>query len=256
LGENRANDRLTGAGRAQGATLAMPPIDYGSFEVLTFDCYGTLIDWEAGLLTAFRRVLDAHGVAAGDEDLLERYARHEATIEAGEYRRYREVLALGLRGVAGELGFEPTEAEEAAFGGSVGDWPAFPDAAAALAALKDQFRLAVITNCDDDLFAASNRRLGVEFDWIVTAQQARTYKPNLWNFHGAFQRMKVPPHRILHVAQSLFHDHAPAKQLGLTTVWIDRRHNRPGSGATPPAAGTPDVRFEDMASFAQAALAR
>ena len=230
-------------------------IDYRGIDVLTFDCYGTLIDWEQGLLAAFRAVLDAHGITADDDDILERYARHEAAIEAGEYVRYREVLARGLRGVAVELGLQPTEAEAAAFGGSVADWPAFPDSAAALAKLKERFRLAVITNCDDDLFAASNARLGVEFEWVITAQQARSYKPNLWNFHGAFQRIQVPPHMILHVAQSLFHDHVPAKHLGLSTVWINRRQGRPGSGATPPAEATPDETYPDMASFAEVATA-
>ena len=121
--------------------------------------------------------------------------------------------------------------------GSVADWPAFPDSAAALARLKTRFRLGVITNCDDDLFAASNERLGVDFDWIVTAQQVGSYKPDERNFHLAFERIGLPRERILHVAQSLFHDHVPAQRLGLTSVWIDRRHDRPGSGATPGARG-------------------
>ena len=133
------------------------------------------------------------------------------------------------------------------------DWPAFADSPAALARLKTRFRLGVLTNCDDDLFAASNRRLGVEFDWIVTAQQARGYKPDPRNFEMLFERLGLPRERILHVAQSLYHDHVPAKALGLTTVWIDRRHDRPGAGATPPAEAQPDLTFPDMASFAAAA---
>ena len=147
------------------------------FDVLTFDCYGTLIDWEAGLATAFAPVLTAHGVAADDEDLLARYARHEAAAEAGPYRTYREVVALGLDGVAEELGFTPTAEERAAFGAAVADWPAFPDSADALARLATRFRLGVITNCDDDLFAAAAEKLGVAFDPLVTAQQAGAYKP-------------------------------------------------------------------------------
>ncbi len=233
----------------------MPPVDFGRLEVLTFDCYGTLIDWEAGIAAGLRDVLDARGVAAGDEDLLERYARHEAAIEAGPYVPYRDVLAGSLRGVCAELGAEPTDAEADAFGGSVGDWPAFADSSEALALLARSFRLAVITNCDDDLFAASNRRLGVTFDWVITAQQARSYKPSERNFRLAFERIGVPRERILHVAQSLFHDHVPAKRLGMATAWIDRRHDRPGSGATPPAAATPDIAVPDMASFARLATA-
>ena len=147
----------------------------------------------------------------------------------------------------------PDEVE--AFAASVGEWPAFPDSAAALARLAERFRLGVITNCDDDLFAMSNRRLGVTFDWVITAEQAGSYKPDPRNFELAFSRIDVPRERILHVAQSLFHDHVPAKALGMTTVWIDRRRDRPGFGATPPAEATPDLVLPDMASLAEVALA-
>jgi 2-haloacid dehalogenase len=231
----------------------MATIDLSRFAVLTFDCYGTLIDWEAGILAGLRAVLHPRGVTVDDEDLLERYARHEAAIEAGPYLRYREVLARALAGVCGELGVGPTDRETATFGGSVVDWPAFPDSPAALAALARSYRLAVITNCDDDLFAASNRRLGVTFDWIITAEQVGAYKPSRRSFEVAFERIEgagVPRERILHVAQSLFHDHVPAKELGLATAWVDRRHDRPGSGATPPATATPDLVVPDMASLA------
>jgi 2-haloacid dehalogenase len=175
-------------------------------------------------------------------------------VEAGDYLRYREVLARSAELVCRELGVEPDPAELAAFGGSVGDWPAFPDSADALARLHERFRLAVITNCDDDLFAASNARLGVAFDHVITAQQVGAYKPSLSNFEVAFERIGVPRERILHVAQSLFHDHVPAKRLGMTTAWIDRRHDRPGSGATPPAHAQPDLAVPSMAAFAEIAL--
>ncbi|HLY14123.1 MAG TPA: haloacid dehalogenase type II [Candidatus Limnocylindrales bacterium] len=224
------------------------------FQILTFDCYGTLIDWEAGILAALRSVLDEHGVTAGDDQLLEQYAGFEAAAEGGPYLPYRQVLARALAGVAGEHGFEPSAAESARFSESVGDWPAFADSAAALAQLKEHFKLGVITNCDTDLFARSNERLGVEFDWVITAQQLGSYKPNPRNFELARAQIGGPPERHLHVAQSLFHDHVPAHALGLTTAWIDRRHGRPGSGATPPAQATPDFTFPDMASFAEAAI--
>ena len=233
----------------------MTTLDFGRFDVLTFDCYGTFIDWEAGILAGLHGGLDARGVAADDEDLLERYARHEAAIEAGPYPRYREVLARSLAGVCAELGVEPRAEELAAFGGSVGDWPAFPDSAAALARLQERFKLAVITNCNDDLFAASARRLGADFDFVITAQQVGGYKPSLRNFEVAFERIDRPRDRILHVAQSLFHDHVPARALGLSSVWIDRRHDRPGSGATPPAAAAPAPALPDMATFAELATA-
>ena len=230
-------------------------IDFSRFEVLTFDCYGTLIDWEAGILAGLHAVLDPRGVTVDDAELLVRYAGHEAAIEAGPYLRYREVLARGLAGLSAELDIRPSPDELAAFGGSVADWPAFPDSTEALTRLHDRFELAVITNCDDDLFAASNRRLGVDFDFVITAQQAGGYKPSHRNFELAFERIGRPRDRILHVAQSLFHDHVPAKSLGLTTAWINRRHDRPGSGATPPAEATPDLVAPDMATFAALATA-
>ena len=228
----------------------MSTIDFAAFDALTFDCYGTLIDWETGILDGLSPVLRAHGVERDDDALLEAYARHEAELEAGPYLRYRDVLAESLRRLGDELGFAPSPDELAAFGSSVRDWPAFPDSAAALEQLKRRFRLGVITNCDDDLFAASNERLGVEFDWVITAQQAQSYKPGGRGFALAFERIDVPRERILHVAQSLFHDHVPAKRLGMTTVWIDRRQGRDGFGATPPAEAQPDLTVPDMRTFA------
>jgi 2-haloacid dehalogenase len=231
----------------------MGDIDFGRFEVLTFDCYGTLIDWETGIAAGLRSALGGHARDAHDEELLTRFAAHEAAAEAGPYLPYRDVLARAARGVASDLGATLTDDRAAAFGDSVGDWPAFPDSAEALRRLKERYRLGVITNCDDDLFGRSNRRLGVAFDWVVTAQQVRSYKPNPRNFEFTFERIGVPRERILHVAQSLFHDHVPAKALGLTTAWINRRHDRPGAGATPPAEATPDVEAPDMATFSAAA---
>jgi 2-haloacid dehalogenase len=233
----------------------MTHLDFRAFDALTFDCYGTLIDWEAGIATAVQAVLAPRGVVAPDDELLERYAGFEAAAEDGEYLRYRDVLARALRGVCGTYGIEPTADEVTTFSDSVGDWPAFEDAGPALARLAQRFKLGVITNCDDDLFAASRERLGMSFDWIVTAQQVGSYKPNTRNFEFAFATIGLPRERILHVAQSLFHDHVPARRLGMSSVWIDRRHGRPGSGATPPATAAPDLTFPDMASFADAALA-
>ena len=226
------------------------PLDPGRYDALTFDCYGTLIDWETGLLAALRAALP--GARLGDEELLEEYARHEAEAERGPYLPYREVLAAGLRGVAARAGLEPAPEAAARFSESVRDWPAFPDSAAALEALHRRFRLGVITNCDIDLFAASQARLGVAFDWVVTAEEARAYKPSLVPFELAFATIDVPRERILHVAQSLYHDHVPARALGLASVWIDRRSGRAGSGATPPAEARPDATYTSLAAFAAA----
>ena len=232
----------------------MASIPFDHFDVLTFDCYGTLIDWEAGLLAALRDALPGTDEVR-DDALLEAYAGHEAEAERPPYRSYREVLATGLRGVAADLGLEVADDAVARFSESVRDWPAFPDSAEALARLRGRYRLGVITNCDTDLFAASNEKLGVTFDWVVTAALARSYKPALTGFELAFETIDVPRERILHVAQSLFHDHVPAKQLGLTSVWIDRRHDRPGAGATPQAEAAPDASYPSMLASADAVSA-
>ena len=221
-------------------------VDLEAFDALTFDCYGTLIDWESGLLAALREALPGAS-AVGDDVLL--------AAERPPYRSYREVLATGLRGVTADLGLEVADDAVARFSESVRDWRAFPDSAEALARLHERYRLGVITNCDTDLFAASNEKLGVTFDWVVTAELARSYKPALAGFELAFETIDTPRERILHVAQSLFHDHVPAKQLGLTSVWIDRRHNRPGGGATPPAEAAPDASYPSMQAFADAVSA-
>ena len=144
----------------------------------------------------------------------------------------------------------PTTRTLSAFGRSVADWPAFPDSPEALQRLKSRFKLGVITNCDDDLFAASNEKLQVEFDWVITAEQARGYKPRTENFEFAFERIDVPRERILHVAQSLFHDHVPAKSLGMTTVWIDRRARSRAAAPPHPPTPRPTSTFPDLKSFA------
>ena len=228
----------------------MSAFEFDRFDALTFDCYGTLIDWERGILNALQPVLAPRGVETGEEELLELYAGHEAELEAGPYRPYREVVAASLHRLAADLGQEVTDDEAALFADAVGNWPAFPDTAAALRHLQERFRLGVITNCDRDLFARSNRRLGVTLDWIVTAEDAEAYKPSLAPFELAFATLDVPRERILHVAQSLFHDHVPAKELGLTTVWVDRRHDREGFGATPEAVAEPDLIVPDMVTLA------
>ncbi|HEX2090135.1 MAG TPA: haloacid dehalogenase type II [Actinomycetota bacterium] len=228
--------------------------DFSVFEVLTFDCYGTLIDWERGLLDAIHEVLDRRGLQARNEELLEAYAREEADLEKGDYLPYKEILRRCVRALGDRFGFSPSDDEAEAFAKSVGDWPPFDDSAEALARLSTRFRLGVITNCDDDLFARSNERLRVTFDWVVTAEQVGSYKPSRRNFEVALERIGTSPDRVLHVAQSLYHDHVPAKRMGLFTVWVDRRRGKEGFGATPPASVAPDVIVPDMRSLAEVAL--
>ena len=224
-------------------------IDFTTKRVLTFDCYGTLIDWETGILSTLQPILTDHGVTADAERLLALHAELESAAEQGPYAPYRQLLMTVLRGLGERLSFTPSAAEQSRFADSVGDWPPFADTRAALRALRRRFRLAIISNTDDDLFARTNQQLDVAFDWIVTAQQVKSYKPSLNNFRQALARIGLPTEQVLHVAQSLFHDHVPAKQVGLETVWINRRHGKAGSGATPIADARPDLEVRDIATL-------
>ncbi len=225
-------------------------MEFDAFEVLTFDCYGTLIDWESGIWEALHPVLATHGIPIARDKALELYAELESEAERGDYHPYKTVLHMVLEGFGAKLGFAPTPIELQHFSLSVKDWPPFPDSARALQALKKKYQLAIISNVDDDLFAYSAQHLHVQFDWIITAQQAQSYKPSLNNFRLALERIGLPKNKILHVAQSLFHDIAPAKTLGLSTVWINRRGDKEGFGATPPAQAQPDLEVPDLQTLA------
>ncbi len=226
-------------------------VDLERFSVLAFDCYGTLIDWETGIIAALRPILEQHGVEQTDDEILELFGELEAQAEGGPYQSYREVLATVTDGFGQRLGFEPSAEQRAAFADSVPQWPAFADSTEALHSLANHYDLAILSNVDDALFAASARRLQTDFSEVVTAEQVGSYKPNPQNFQCLIERLGVPNEQILHVAQSLFHDIAPAKDAGLTTVWINRRHDRPGFGATPPQSAQPDLEVPDLATLAR-----
>lgn len=226
-------------------------LDFNQYRVLTFDCYGTLIDWERGILNALRPVLDRHDITLSDDEALELFGELESAAESGPYLSYREVLTTVLAGVAERLGFTLADDEQLALSESVGDWPPFPDTVEGLRALARHFDLVILSNVDDDLFARSAERLKVDFANVITAQQVGSYKPNRRNFEAAIERVGVPKEQVLHVAQSLFHDIEPANEIGLTTVWVNRRHDRPGYGATPPASAQPDLEVPDLRTLAQ-----
>lgn len=225
-------------------------VDFDRYEVLSFDCYGTLIDWEGGLISGIRPILERHGFEATSEEILTLHARTESGLqsvsEGDAYVKYRKVLGDTVLRFGEEHGFEPEPSEVGALADSLRYWEPFPDAVEALRALKRKYKLAIITNADDGLFALSACRLKVEFDWIVTAEQAGTYKPSLNTFEVALRRMGVERGKLLHVAQSLFHDHVPAKKMGLDTVWVNRRAGKEGSGATPPARAEPDLEVPNL----------
>jgi len=233
-------------------------VDFAHFGALSFDCYGTLIDWEAGIAAVLRRWADTHRCTLSDEELLVAYSVHEAEAEiAAPTDLYPQILARSMRSLGTALGIPVSDAETDAFAKSVPDWPAFPDSADALARLDRRYKLIILSNVDRTSFAGSNRRLGVTFASILTAEDVGSYKPSPRNFEALLveaARLGIPEGKLLHVAQSLFHDHVPAKAAGLPTVWINRRHGKPGAGATPEPeiAVTPDWTFPSMAAFADA----
>lgn len=228
-------------------------LELEKFTHLTFDCYGTIIDWETGILTAVNPVLERHAVSIDDAEILQLYARLEAEQEAGAYKPYKKVLMGVMSGMGDELGFTPSEADLLALPESVGVWPPFADSVEALQRLQTGFELVILSNIDDDLFAATEAMLGVDFDEVITAQQIGSYKPSRQNFEVALDRLQVPRQQVLHVAQSLFHDHAPAKQLGFTTVWVNRPSRCPGVGVAPHTRCSPDLEIPDLGSLVELA---
>jgi 2-haloacid dehalogenase len=227
-------------------------LDFSRFEILTFDCYGTLINWEDGILRCLRRIVAEHGQEIDDATILRLYGDFEASAEQGEYRSYREVLNSVVRQFGKQFGFAPSEEQVRSLAESLKEWTPWPDTVEALRLLESRFRLAIISNVDDDLFAATRPQLKVEFSQIVTAQQARAYKPSLKIFELALRRIDVPAHRILHVGQSLYHDVIPAQSLGLATVWVNRPSARKGVGAVKAAEAQPDLRVMSVAELAAA----
>ena len=229
-------------------------LDFTRFEILTFDCYGTLIDWESGILSALRPFLSAHGKQIDDATILKLYGDFEQRSEQGAFCRYREVLESVVRQFAVELRFDPTAEEVRSLPDSLSTWQPWPDTVAALHQLKTRFKLAILSNVDDDLFAQTRPQLGVDFDEVITAQQAQAYKPSLKLFELALSRIQVPAHRVLHVGQSIYHDVIPAQALGLATAWVNRPSARPGVGAVKAAEAKPDLTVSSLAELAAAAV--
>lgn len=225
---------------------------------LSFDCYGTLIDWETGISAVLRPWARNHGLEIEAERLLAAYGQHEAQIEAQTPTAlYPDIVAQSMTAVGQDLGVPVSRAEAERLAASVPDWPAFPDSHEAMTSLAKHYKLIVLSNVDRASFRGSNQRLGVWFTEIITAQDVGCYKPSARNFEVLLARAAdhgITHDRLLHVAQSLFHDHVPAKAAGLATVWINRRHDRPGGGATPAptTSVTPNWEFPSMRAFAEA----
>jgi 2-haloacid dehalogenase len=225
-------------------------LDFSRFEILTFDCYGTLISWEEGILLCLHRILAIYGKDADDATILQLYGDFEAQAEQGEYRSYREVLHHVVRQFGEHFGFAPTDWEADSLPESLKEWKPWPDTVDALRQLRSHFRLAIVSNVDDDLFAATRPQLEVEFEQVITAQQARAYKPSLKIFELALSRIGAPAHCVLHVGQSIYHDVIPAQSLGLATVWVNRPSARSGVGAVKSVEGHPDLQVSSLAELA------
>lgn len=228
-------------------------LDFARFEVLTFDCYGTLINWEDGILDSLRPILAKHKKSSDDATILQLFGEFEASEEQGKYRRYREVLESVVRRFGDHLGFEASKEETESLPDSLARWKPWPDTVTALHELQRRFRLCIISNVDDDLFAGTQPKLEVRFDHVITAQQAKAYKPSLKIFELALSRIGVSSHRILHVGQSIYHDVIPAQSLGLATVWVNRPSARKGVGAVKPSQGHADLEVSGLAELAAAA---
>ena len=225
----------------------MIPLDQISH--LTFDCYGTLIDWECGILNTLRPLLSRYGVAASSEAILRSYVQNEARLEQGQWIPYRELLRGVMRGIASDLAFRLAPGEGSALVESLPAWPPFSDTVAALERLSSRFQLVILSNTDDSLFQETQKQLKVRFAELITAEQVKSYKPAHAHFHEALRRLGVSANHVLHVAQSLYHDHVPARELGFHTAWINRPSLLSGTGIAPDAIAKPDLTFPNLASF-------
>ena len=228
------------------------------YRALSFDCYGTLIDWETGIAAELVPWAERHGVAAGREELLAAFGSIETGVEREHPTMlYPDVLGIVLDRIAARFSTSATPAERESFGASVARWPAFPDSAEALARLHERCRLVILSNIDRASFAASQTLLGTDFDLVITAEDVGSYKPDPANFEALVKGvggLGISSDELLHVAESLYHDHEPARAIGLDSVWIHRRHDRGGHGATSPPSTSwvPERRYASLTEFAEA----
>jgi 2-haloacid dehalogenase len=221
---------------------------------ISFDCYGTLIDWESGILACFEDLKKRYDIKISDIEILKLYANFEADEEHKSFRTYREILVSVLERFANHLSFTLLAEDKYALAESVKKWPPFPDTSLALKELQKKYKLVIISNIDDDLFAYSEALMDIKFDHIFTAQQMKNYKPALANFEYVQNALSLDKAEWLHVAQSLYHDHVPASKLGIKSVWIKRKSKAGDQGVAPQVDYMPKEKYEDMKSFSEAIL--
>ncbi len=223
--------------------------DFARYQWISFDCYGTLVDWETGISEAVAAVFARHGVRKTRANILARFADAEPKAQsAGEFMAYRRVLRDVMEIMAWEAGIRLPRAEAELLADSLPGWPVFPEATDALRAMQSRYKLAIISNVDDELFAGTAEKLGVDFDAVITSQQVGSYKPALRNFRVASERMAVAKREWLHVAESLFHDIGPANQLGIDSVWVKRPDR---GGGTRPTGAVPSLEVPGLAYLTQ-----
>ena len=228
------------------------------FRILTFDCYGTLIDWERGMFEALAPLAARAKTPLTRDKVLEAHARHESSQQVQTpAMKYSELLAVVYKRLAEEWNVNASWSDCLAYGASIGRWPAFDDSSAALAYLKQHCKLAILSNVDNESFELSRAKLGVVFDAVFTAQDIGSYKPSPRNFDymiGKLVNLGLTQHDVLHTAESLYHDHVPANRHSLASCWIHRRHAAPGFGAdmNPGAIPKVDFRFNSMADLVKA----
>jgi 2-haloacid dehalogenase len=227
-------------------------LDLSQFDCVSFDCYGTLIDWEFGILGYLRPLLRSKQCDLTDDEILNLYSEFEPRQQELPYRTYREVLASVVHDFAARFDFVVSGDEADGLAESIRNWRPFPDTVAALRRLKTRYRLAVLSNIDDDLFALTAPKLAVELDLLVTAQQVRSYKPSLRNFETLLQALPVGKGRLLHAAESLYHDVEPARSLGIATVWVNRRQGK-AAAATKLVNAQPDLEVDTVGALAELA---
>ena len=218
---------------------------FEDYKVLTFDCYGTLIDWESGILSALKPMLLQNGISAEDNELLELYAEFESQAENGEYVKYKEVLKSVALEFASFFNFELNGVSEYFISESIKNWMPFPDTVDALNSLQRKYKLAILSNIDNDLFIFSADKLSVDFDYVFTSEDIGSYKPSRRNFEYAISKIGLPKENLLHVAQSLYHDIAVANSLNISTLWVNRRNDSTGSDTTP------DLEVPDLKSLVE-----
>jgi 2-haloacid dehalogenase len=226
-------------------------LNFDQFQCVTFDCYGTLIDWESGILPVLQTFLNNHNINLPEAEILELFAQFEAHAEHGKYQKYRDVLGQVVADFAGKFDFKITDDERYCLSESIKNWLPFPDTVAALKALKTKYKIGIISNIDDELFRDTAQHLQVEIDFLITASQVKSYKPSIANFQVAHEKMGLKIEEQLHIAQSIYHDIIPAKSLGLKTVWVNRRVGKTGGGATLPAISQPDLEVADLKSLVE-----